>query len=104
MTTRKFLDIYDRVARSVPVRSEAEVRFEYGNSVTPAMQYHVTHVEPQGERVIVHLRMPGVQCKASDACGQPAATAEPVGAASCCAPTSGSGCCGPATTDLISLG
>ncbi|GBF04812.1 hypothetical protein DAERI_020409 [Deinococcus aerius] len=104
MTTRKFLSIYDRVAKSVPVRGEAEVRFEYGNSVTPAMQYHVTHVEPQGERVIVHLRTPGVQCKASDACGQPVAAAEPVEAAACCAPTSGSGCCGPATTDLISLG
>lgn len=101
MTTRKFLAIYDRVAKSVPVRGEAEVRFEYGNSVTPAMQYHVTHVEPQAGRVIVHLRTPGVQCKASEACGQPA-TAQPVEAAPGCAPASG--CCGPATTDLISLG
>lgn len=104
MTTRKFLGIYDRVAKSVPVRGEAEVRFEYGNSTLPAMQYHVTHVEPQGGRVIVHLRTPGVQCKASDACGRPATTAEPVEASACCAPTSGSGRCGPATTDLISLG
>ncbi|BDP44593.1 hypothetical protein DAETH_45620 (plasmid) [Deinococcus aetherius] len=106
MTTRKFLGIYDQVAKSVPVRGEAEVRFEYGNSATPAMQYHVTHVDPQGERVIVHLRTPGVQCKASDACGQPAVTTGPVETetATCCAPTSGSGCCGPATTDLISLG
>ncbi|WP_345462392.1 arsenic resistance N-acetyltransferase ArsN2 [Deinococcus carri] len=101
MTTRKFLGIYDKVARSVPVRGEAEVRFEYGNNAMPAMQYHVTHVEPQEERVIVHLRTPGVQCKAADACGQPT-TAQPVEAASGCAPASG--CCGPATTELISLG
>lgn len=99
MTTRKFLAIYDRVARSVPVRGEAEVRFEYGNSVTPAMQYHVTQVEPQTERVIVHLRTPGVQCKAADACGESTATVEASGG---CAPASG--CCGPATTDLITLG
>ncbi|MEF2279401.1 arsenic resistance N-acetyltransferase ArsN2 [Deinococcus sp. YIM 134068] len=102
MMTRKFLGIYDQVAKSVPVRGEAEVRFEYGNSVTPAMQYHVTHVEPQAERVIVYLRTPGVQCKASDACGQPVTSAEVEAAG--CAPASGSGCCGPATTDLISLG
>ncbi|GMA16122.1 GNAT family N-acetyltransferase [Deinococcus metallilatus] len=99
MSTRKFLAIYDRVARSVPVRGEAEVRFEYGNSALPAMQYRVTHVEPQAERVIVHLRTPGVQCKAADTCGQPTTTAE---ASEGCAPASG--CCGPATTDLITLG
>lgn len=104
MTTHKFLGIYDRVAKSVSVRGEAEVRFEYGNSTLPAMQYHVTHVEPQAERVIVHLRTPGVQCKAADSCGQPVATAEPVEVSACSAPTSASGCCGPATTDLISLG
>ncbi|MEW5935930.1 MAG: DUF6428 family protein, partial [Bacillota bacterium] len=98
MTTRKFLAIYDRVAKHVPVRGEAEVRFEYGNNSTPAMQYHVTHVEPQAERVIVHLRTPGVQCKAADACGQPVA-AEATGG---CAPESG--CCGPVTADLITLG
>lgn len=102
LTTRKFLGIYDRVAQSVPVRGEAEVRFEYGNSTLPAMQYHVTHVEPRGEQVIVHLRTPGVQCKAAAACGQPASTAQPVEAAGGCTPASG--CCGPATTDLISLG
>lgn len=103
MTTHKFLGIYDRVAKSVPVRGEAEVRFEYGNSVTPAMQYYVTHVNSQAERVIVHLRTPGVQCKAADSCGQPATAAQEEVSA-CCAPTSGSGCCGSATTDLISLG
>lgn len=90
MTNRKFLAIYDRVARHIPVRDEAEVRFEYGNSGTPAMQYHVAQVESGPERVIVHLRTPGVQCKAGDACGLP------TGAASeDCAPESG--CCPPQT-------
>lgn len=99
LTTRKFLAIYDRVAKHVPVRGEAEVRFEYGNSTVPAMQYHVTHIEPQAGRVIVHLRTPSVQCKASDACGTPATAASDSGAG--CAPESG--CCTPAPAELISL-
>lgn len=103
MIPRKFLGIYDKVARSVPVRGEAEVRFEYGNTALPAMQYHVTHVDPQEERVVVHLRTPGVRCKAQGRCGQPAAAAEPVEAAAGCVPASESGCCGPATTDLIRI-
>ncbi|WP_205747000.1 DUF6428 family protein [Deinococcus sp. KSM4-11] len=89
MTTRKFLAIYDRVTRRIPVRDEAEVRFEYGNAASPALQYHVSHVDEQAGRTIVHLRTPGVQCKAGDSCGQPAAEAQAEG----CAPASG--CCTP---------
>ncbi|ACO47666.1 DUF6428 domain-containing protein [Deinococcus deserti] len=88
MTNRKFLAIYDRVVRHIPVREEAEVRFEYGSGERPALQYHVTHIETQPERMIVHLRTPGVQCKAADACGLPAADA-----AGDCVPESG--CCAP---------
>jgi hypothetical protein len=95
MTNRKFLAIYDRVVKHIPVRAEAEVRFEYGNTAVPALQYHVTHVETQPDRVIVHLRSPGVQCKAGDSCGVPAG-----GADEGCAP--GSGCCTPQAP--ISLG
>ena len=89
MTTRKFLAIYDRVTSRIPVRDEAEVRFEYGNETVPAMQYHVTHIEAQDARTIVHLRTPGVQCKAGDACGLPVAESQGSG----CAPDSG--CCAP---------
>ncbi|QLG12166.1 hypothetical protein HLB42_16300 [Deinococcus sp. D7000] len=95
MTNRKFLAIYDRVTARIPVHAEAEVRFEYGNTAVPAMQYHVSHVETQAERVIVHLRTPGVQCKAGDSCGAPT-----TGADDGCAPESG--CCTPQTP--ISLG
>lgn len=97
MTNRKFLAIYDRVAGRVPVSSQAEVRFEYGNSALPAMQYHVAGLEVLPDRLQVHLRTPGVQCKASDACGTPATDAS-----ASCAPESG--CCTPAAPDLITLG
>lgn len=89
MTNRKFLAIYDRAAKQLPVRDTAEVRFEYGNAGTPAMQYHVTHTELQPERIIVHLQTPGVQCKAGEACGVPTQAA----AEASCAPESG--CCTP---------
>lgn len=89
MTNRKFLAIYDRAAQHLPVRDAAEVRFEYGNSHTPAMQYHVTHTEILPTRVVVHLQTPGVQCKAGEACGMPTDTASEAG----CAPESG--CCTP---------
>ncbi|WP_295817888.1 arsenic resistance N-acetyltransferase ArsN2 [uncultured Deinococcus sp.] len=95
MSTAKFLGIYDRVVARVPVRPEAEVRFEYGTATSPALQYHVSHVEEQPERLIVHLRTPGVQCKAGDACGVPA---EAEAQADACAP--GSGCCGPQVVQL----
>ena len=99
MTNRKFLAIYDRVTRKIPVRDEAEVRFEYGNDRSPALQYHVRQIEAQAERVIVHLQTPGVQCKAGDACG---ALSVSTGEAEGCAPESG--CCTPAAAQLITLG
>ena len=99
MTNRKFLAIYDRVTKKIPVRDEAEVRFEYGNARSPALQYHVHQIEARPERVIVHLQTPGVQCKAGDACRVPS---EAGGQTDGCAPESG--CCTPAPTRLITLG
>ena len=99
MTTTKFLSIYDRVAAHIPVEGSAEVRFEYGNTTQPAMQYHLSGVDVQPGRVLVSLSQPGVTCKAlgvSSSEGQ------------CCGPTpvqvneSTSSCC--ATPELIQLG
>ncbi|MFC4453763.1 DUF6428 family protein [Deinococcus sonorensis] len=98
MTTRKFLGIYDRVAKHVPVRAEAEVRFEYGTASTPALQYHVTGIRLEPERVIVDLRAPGVQCKAGEACGPSVGATEP---SEGCTPDSG--CCSPVPAQLITL-
>ncbi|CAM4026649.1 DUF6428 family protein [Deinococcus marmoris] len=92
MTNREFLAIHDRVTAKIPVRDEAEVRFEYGNAQSAALQYHVTHLEMQPERLVVHLRQPGVQCKAGEVCGLPAGETAVIES---CAPNSG--CCGPAT-------
>lgn len=86
MTTRKFLSIYDRVAARIPVHGHAEIRFEYGNVSNPALQYQLLSVDPQPERVVVELQLPGVMCKATGAS------------------SSAGQCCGPATPELIQLG
>ena len=102
MTSGKFLSIYDQVTRRIPVRPEAEVRFEYGNAVTPAMQYHVTGMDVRPERTVVHLRTPGVQCKAGDACGPVAPVTSSAEQGCGCAPASA--CCTPAPAELMTLG
>lgn len=103
MQSGKFLSIYDQVTRTIPVRAEAEVRFEYGNAAVPAMQYHVTGMDVQPERLVIHLRTPGVQCKAGEVCGLPTeASSADQGCG--CAPTTASGaCCTPATPQLMTL-
>ncbi|GAA4013155.1 hypothetical protein GCM10022631_26040 [Deinococcus rubellus] len=89
MTNHKILAIYARVTTRIPVHGDAEVRFEYGNAQSAALQYHMTHLEVQPERLVIHLRQPGVQCKAGEACSLPA---DETAATESCAPNSG--CCG----------
>ena len=86
MTTRKFLSIYDRVAVRIPVQGTAEIRFEYGNVSSPAMQYQLVSVNVQPERVVAELQLPGVMCKATGAS------------------SSAGQCCGPVVPELIQLG
>lgn len=66
MTVQKFLSIYNRVAASVPVRGESEIRFEYGSTELPAVHYHVGQVALEGDHLTVRLTPPGVTCKAND--------------------------------------
>jgi hypothetical protein len=66
MTTEKFLKIYKKVAASVPIRSEAEIRFEYGDSSHPAIHYHIGDIRQDDDAITVYLTQPGVTCKASD--------------------------------------
>jgi Family of unknown function (DUF6428) len=103
MRSGKFLSIYDQVTRKIPVRAEAEVRFEYGNTAVPAMQYHVTGMDVQPERLIVHLRTPGVQCKAGEACGVSADTSSADQGCGCAPTSDASACCTPATAQLVTL-
>ena len=66
MTVRKFLAIYERVAKHISVSYDAELRFEYGDTRRPAASYHVERLESRGALVLVHLRAPVVTCKERD--------------------------------------
>jgi hypothetical protein len=84
MSTQKFLNIYKKVAASVPVRGESEIRFEYGDARHPAIHYHLGDIRQAADAITVYLTQPGVTCKASDR-----GTCQPSAAASdarCCTP------------------
>lgn len=87
MTVEKFLDIYGKVAGRVPVRGEAELRFEYGDARNPTIQYKVGGLEAHADRLLVNLAYPAVSCKPNDerlaggqsACCGPAASPAQLG-------------------------
>jgi hypothetical protein len=80
MTVEKFLNIYKKVAASVPVRAESEIRFEYGDLSHPAIHYHTSDIRQEGGAIKVFLTQPGVTCKASD---------RKLDSVSCCSPVKG---------------
>ena len=92
MTVQKFLSIYGKAAAAVPVRGTSELRFEYGNSERPAIQYFIAGVTLESAGLTVNLTAPGVTCKAND-------RAAGINASSCgCGPSG----CGPAPTAINS--
>jgi hypothetical protein len=80
MTVSKFLAIYERVAKHIPVSYDAELRFEYGDKDRPAASYHVELLKSRGNLILVHLRAPVVTCKERDRKSATLAVAE----TSCC--------------------
>src|SRR6266508_2514521 len=68
MTAAKFLSIYDRVARLIPLDPTAEIRFEYGDENFPPSNYHVEMISENEAELRVQLRLPETTCKARDRC------------------------------------
>ena len=66
MTAAKFLSIYDKVARLIPLDPTAEIRFEYGDENFPSSNYHVEMIRENDGEVRVQLRLPQATCKARD--------------------------------------
>ena len=66
MTAAKFLSIYDRVARLIPLDVTAEIRFEYGDESFPPSNYHVENISETAAELRVQLRLPQTTCKARD--------------------------------------
>jgi Family of unknown function (DUF6428) len=89
MSVEKFMGIYNRVSGSVPVRPQAEIRFEYGDDGQPAIQYHVRGIDLETKRLVVRLESTRVTCKANDR--RDAMTEFTM------LETNGSACCGPSS-------
>jgi Family of unknown function (DUF6428) len=66
MTAAKFLSIYDKVARLIPLDATAEIRFEYGDENFPPSNYHVENISEKRTELRVQLRLPQATCKARD--------------------------------------
>ena len=66
MTAAKFLSIYDKVARLIPLDATAEIRFEYGDENFPSSNSHVEMISENAAELGVQLRLPQATCKARD--------------------------------------
>jgi len=66
MTAVKFLSIYDKVARLIPLDPTAEIRFEYGDENFPPSNYHVENISETPAELRVQLRLPETTCKARE--------------------------------------
>jgi hypothetical protein len=66
MTAAKFLSIYDKVARLIPLDPTAEIRFEYGDANFSPSNYHAESVTENETDLRVELRLPETTCKARD--------------------------------------
>jgi hypothetical protein len=66
MTAAKFLSIYDKVARLIPLDPTAEIRFEYGDENFPSSNYRIEMISENEAELRVQLRLPQATCKARD--------------------------------------
>lgn len=66
MSAKKFLSIYDKVARLIALDPTAEIRFEYGDENFPPSNYHVESLTENETDLRVDLRLPQTTCKARD--------------------------------------
>jgi hypothetical protein len=66
MPAGKFLSIFDRVTRMIPLQTEAELRVEYGDDNFFPSLYHVENVTRANGTIRVLLAPPSTTCKARD--------------------------------------
>lgn len=88
MSVLKALGILNKVGQIKPYILDAEVKFEYSNSMFHTAQLFVNDFEIRGNNLVFKLAIEKTDCKAKELCG----VVEEVQAnTSSCAP--GSGCC-----------
>jgi hypothetical protein len=85
MTAGKFLGILAK-ANASGLLDGAALRFEYGGQGEPAVQYHFSGVQSEGDTLDIHLTPPYVACR-------PLELADGTADGTCCAPNAGEACC-----------
>lgn len=88
MSVLKALGILNKVGQIKPYVLNAEIKFEYSNSMFHTAQLFVNDFEIRGNNLIFKLAVEKTDCKAKELCG---VVEETLDNTSSCAP--GSGCC-----------
>ncbi|MFS4482440.1 DUF6428 family protein [Hyunsoonleella sp. 2307UL5-6] len=88
MSVLKALGILNKVGQIKPYILDAEVKFEYSNSMFHTAQLFVNDFEIRGNNLVFKLAIEKTDCKAKELCG---VVEELQANTSSCAP--GSGCC-----------
>ncbi len=98
MSVHKFMTIYNKVNRDVHLDTQADIKFECGDDVTPAVHYQIGDLRVEGQTVRVVLEPVRATCKPRDRMWLEQQSGDVAG--SCCGPNtvSGNACCTPAVT------
>ena len=93
MSTYKALSILNKVGKMKAYDLEAEVKFEYSNSLFHTAQLFVNDAVIQNNNLLISLAIEKTDCKAKDTSGVPELVAAEVSETgdACCSP--GGGCC-----------
>lgn len=71
MTAFKALAILKKVGKMTPYVLDAEVKFEYSNTIFHTAQLFVNDYEINGNRLVMKLAIEKTDCKAKELCGVP---------------------------------
>jgi hypothetical protein len=88
MPVRKFLGIWRKVDADVGLNGETEIKFEWGDAITPAVHYIFGGLHVESDAVVVSVEPVRATCKPRDEWWLAQRAAE------------GSGCCVPASPDM----
>jgi hypothetical protein len=84
MSVRKFMGIWRKVDGDVGLNGETEIKFEWGDAVTPAVHYIFDALRVEDEAIVVSVEPVRATCKPRDEWWMRELAAT-VGASSCCA-------------------
>ncbi len=71
MTTDKILSILNRVNSIKAIKTDTDLKMEYGNESFSTSVMPVKHIETDEKRVYVNLFAEATRCKANDVCNIP---------------------------------